>query len=53
MFTNWMFFLDVVSKQNILDNPRKTRHDLSPYQIRHINIKSKTQNLKLITDKEY
>ena len=53
MIDHWILFLTVVNKKDIFIDPKRCRVQLNPYQIRHINLKRRTNKYKLLTQMEY
>ena len=53
MIDHWTLFLTVVNKKDIFIDPKRCRVQLNPYQIRHINLKRRTNKYKLLTQLEY
>lgn len=53
MNDHWMYFLEVINKSDIFYDPKRGRAQLTPYQIKHTNMKRRTQKYKLITSKEH
>ena len=47
MFNNWIYFLDVVTPRNIFVNPSLTKQFLTPFSIKHADIKRKIQQFRL------
>lgn len=53
MTNHWQYFFDVIVKPDIFINFKRCRSQLTPFSIKHINLKRKTQKFKLITSKEH
>lgn len=53
MTEHWTYFLDVINKPDIFFDPKRTRQQLSPFLIKHTNLKRRTLKYKLITNKEH
>lgn len=53
MTDHWRYFFDVVNKPDIFVDYKRCRSLLTPFGIKHINLKRRTQKYKLITSKEH
>ena len=53
MFDHWNYFLNVVVQTDIFIDYKRTRQQLTRFQIKHINLKRRTLRYKLITHKEH